>query len=214
MKAKILLVDDHEMIRDAIKFYFIEDKDYEIAYEAANGLQALDVLEKNEDIDVMITDIKMPEMTGIQLMESIQENYPDLRVLVLSMFNEANYINKMISLGASGYVLKNTSKQNMKEALDKIRQGEDYYADEVYKTIIDSIARKTPKKRLTVEVSLSDREKEVLQLIVGELSNQEIADKLFISVRTVESHKRNLLEKTGCKNIAGLTLYAVEKGIV
>lgn len=214
MKAKILLVDDHEMIRDAIKFYFKEDEDYEIAYEAANGLQALDVLEKNDDIDVMITDIKMPEMTGIQLMESVQENHPDLRVLVLSMFNEANYINKMISLGASGYVLKNTSKQNMKEALEKILQGEDYYADEVYKTIIDSIARKAPKKRLTVEVSLSDREKEVLQLIVGELSNQEIADKLFISVRTVESHKRNLLEKTGCKNIAGLTLYAVEKGIV
>ncbi|MEP4532704.1 MAG: response regulator transcription factor [Cyclobacteriaceae bacterium] len=214
MKAKILLVDDHEMIRDAIKFYFKEDEDYEIAYEAANGLQALDVLEKNDDVDVMITDIKMPEMTGIQLMESVQENHPDLRVLVLSMFNEANYINKMISLGASGYVLKNTSKQNMKEALDKIRQDEDYYADEVYKTIIDSIARKAPKKRLTVEVSLSDREKEVLQLIVGELSNQEIADKLFISVRTVESHKRNLLEKTGCKNIAGLTLYAVEKDIV
>ncbi|MEO9474415.1 MAG: response regulator transcription factor [Cyclobacteriaceae bacterium] len=214
MKAKILLVDDHEMIRDAIKFYFKEDEDYEIAYEAANGLQALDVLEKHDDVDVMITDIKMPEMTGIQLMESVQENYPDLRVLVLSMFNEANYINKMISLGASGYVLKNTSRQNMKEALEKILQGEDYYADEVYKTIIDSIARKAPKNRLTVEVSLSDREKEVLQLIVAELSNQEIADKLFISVRTVESHKRNLLEKTGCKNIAGLTLYAIEKGIV
>lgn len=213
MKTKILLVDDHEMIRDAIKFYFKNDPDYEIAEEAQNGLEALEILASKE-IDIMMTDINMPEMNGIELMESVKEKHKDLKVLVLSMVNEANYINKMIALGASGYVLKNTSRNEMREALDKIIKGEDYYAEEVYKTIVNSIARKTPKQRLTIDASLSDREKEILLLIVNEYSNQEIADKLFISTRTVESHKRNLLEKTGCKNVAGLVMYAIERNIV
>lgn len=213
MKTKILLVDDHEMIRDAIKFYFKNDPDYEIVEEAENGIEALKILE-SKPIDILLTDINMPQMNGIELMEMVKEKHKDIKVLVLSMVNEANYINKMIALGASGYVLKNTSKNEMREALDKIIKGEDYYAEEVYKTIVNSIARKAPKQRLTVEASLSDREKEILLLIVNEYSNQEIADKLFISTRTVESHKRNLLEKTGCKNVAGLVMYAIERNIV
>jgi len=213
MKTTILLVDDHDMIRDAIKFYFKDDPDYEICEEAQNGLEALEIL-KTKKIDILLTDINMPEMNGIELMESVRQNYKDLKVLVLSMINEASYINKMIALGASGYVLKNTSKSEMRDALNKIMKGEDYYADAVYKTIVNSIARKAPKQRLTIDVPLSEREREILLLIVNEYTNQEIADKLFISTRTVESHKRNLLEKTGCKNVACLVMYAVERNIV
>ncbi|WP_258105282.1 response regulator [Marinoscillum sp. MHG1-6] len=213
MKTQILLVDDHEMIRDAIKFYFADDPDYEINYEASNGLEALEIL-ATEKVDLVLTDINMPEMDGIELMKSIRKNHSHLYVMVLSMFNEASYINKMISLGANGYILKNTGKNEMKMAFDKIMQGQDYYTQEVYKTIVDSIAQKETKQRLTLETPLTDREKEILVMIANEHSNKEIADKLYISVRTVESHKRNLLEKTGCKNVAGLVMYAVERGII
>ncbi|MFY0608404.1 MAG: response regulator transcription factor [Cyclobacteriaceae bacterium] len=213
MKTRILLVDDHKMIRDAIKFYFEDDEELEITYEASNGLEALKVL-ANDNIDLVMADINMPEMDGIQLMESIKHDYPGTKVLVLSMFNEAVYVNKMIALGASGYILKNTSKPEMKLAIDRILSGGDYYSEEVYKTIVDSIAKKAPKKRLTLETALSEREKDVLRLIVQEYSNHEIGEILFISTRTVESHKRNLLEKTGCKNVAGLVMYAVERDII
>lgn len=209
----LLVVDDHQIIRDGIRFYFEDDDEFVIKSEAGNGIQALEFLKENQ-YDIVLTDINMPEMDGVELMKSIKENYPDQKVLVLSMFNEATYINKMISYGANGYILKKSDKSELVEAIKTVLDGEDHYSEEVYKTIIGNIAGKKPKKRLSIDTDLSDREKEVLVLITNEYSNQEIADKLFISIRTVETHKRNLLEKTGCKNIAGLVMYAVERNLV
>jgi DNA-binding NarL/FixJ family response regulator len=209
----LLLVDDHQIIRDGIRFYFEGDEEFVIKDEAENGLDALELLKDNE-YDIVLTDINMPKMDGIEFMKSLRENYPDQKVLVLSMYNEAGYINKMIALGANGYVLKKSNKGELVDAIKKVLEGQDHYSDEVYKTIIGNIAGRKPKERLTLEAELSDREKEVLVLIANEYSNQEIADKLFISIRTVETHKRNLLEKTGCKNVAGLVMYAVERNIV
>ena len=209
----LLVVDDHQIIRDGIRFYFEEDEEFIIKDEAENGLQALELL-KNNQYDIILTDINMPEMDGVELMKSIKENHSDQKVLVLSMFNEAAYINKMISLGANGYVLKKSNKTELVQAIKTILAGEDHYSEEVYKTIIGNIAGRKPKQRLSLETDLSEREKEVLLLITEECSNQDIADKLFISIRTVETHKRNLLEKTGCKNIAGLVMYAVERNLV
>ncbi|MEP1033543.1 response regulator transcription factor [Ekhidna sp.] len=209
----LLLVDDHQIIRDGIRFYFEGDEEFVIKDEAENGLEALELLKENE-YDIVLTDINMPVMDGVEFMKSLRENYPDQKILVLSMYNEAGYINKMIALGANGYVLKKSDKNELVDAIKKVLDGKDHYSDEVYKTIIGNIAGRKPKERLTLEADLSEREKEVLVLITNEYSNQEIADKLFISIRTVETHKRNLLEKTGCKNIAGLVMYAVERNIV
>lgn len=209
----LLLVDDHQIIRDGIRFYFEGDKEFVIKDEAENGLEALELLKDNE-YDIILTDINMPQMDGVEFMKSLKENYPDQKILVLSMYNEAGYINKMIALGANGYVLKKSDKNELVDAIKKVLDGQDHYSDEVYKTIIGNIAGRKPKERLTLEADLSEREKEVLVLITNEYSNQEIADKLFISIRTVETHKRNLLEKTGCKNIAGLVMYAVERNLV
>ncbi|MEQ9305189.1 MAG: response regulator transcription factor, partial [Marinoscillum sp.] len=122
------------------------------------------------------------------------------------------HIKKLLALGINGFVIKNSPKEEIIKAVNQVLSGEDYYSKEVMNTIIGSISKKRPVQRLTYEVPLTDREKEVLKLICEEMSNQEIADQLFISTRTVESHKRKLLEKTGCKNIAGLVLYALEKG--
>lgn len=209
----LLLVDDHQIIRDGIRFYFENDTEFVIKDEAENGLDALDLLKENQ-YDIILTDINMPKMDGVEFIKSLRENYPDQKVLVLSMYNEAGYINKMIANGANGYVLKKSNKSELVDAIKKVLDGKDHYSDEVYQTIIGSIAGRKPKERLTIEADLSEREKEVLVLITNEYSNQEIADKLFISIRTVETHKRNLLEKTGCKNVAGLVMYAVERNLV
>lgn len=208
-----MLVDDHALIRDAIKAYFKENTEFELAGEAKNGVQALDLMKENQ-YDLILSDINMPEMDGLELMKNIKSDYPDQKVLVLTMFNDNAQIKKMIELGANGYILKNATKSELFEGITKIIDGDDYFSKEVYESLINSISKRKEKKRLTFEVPLSDREKEVLVLVANEFSNQEIADKLFISIRTVETHKRNLLEKTGCKNVAGLVMYAVEKEIV
>jgi len=210
---QILLVDDHKIIRDALKLYFQDSTEYEVAGEAANGAEALDLV-KSEQYDLVIVDVNMPKMNGIEFMENVRLNFPTQKVLVLSSQEDALSINKMIALGAHGYILKNAPKEEMFTAIEEILNDKNYYSKEVYETIIAHISKKKPKQRLTVETKLSEREIEVLQLIVQENSNQEIADKLFLSIRTVEAHKRNLLEKTGCKNIAGLVMYAVERDIV
>ncbi|MEM6831315.1 MAG: response regulator transcription factor [Bacteroidota bacterium] len=209
----ILVVDDHQIIRDGIRFYFENDEHFIIKDEAENGIQAMEYLKENA-YDIVLTDINMPEMDGLELMKNIRESYPEQKVLVLSMYNEAAHINKMIAMGANGYILKKSNKTELVNAINHILNGENHFSDEVYQSIVQNIAGKKPKQRLTLETELSVREKEVLVLIANEYSNQEIADKLFISIRTVETHKRNLLEKTGCKNVAGLVMYAVERNLV
>lgn len=210
MKATVLLVDDHKIVRDGLKFYFEDQQEFEIKEEAENGKVALNILEKTS-FDLVITDISMPEMDGIQLMKSIQEKYPEQKVMALTMLGESQHIKQMIAHGVKGYVLKNASKEVILKAINRILGGETFFSPEVTEVLINDIAGKRKiKQRLTLETPLSSREKEVLKLIVLEYANQEIADKLFISPRTVDAHKRNLLEKTGAKNIAGLVMYAVE----
>lgn len=209
-----MLVDDHEVVRDGLNFYFEDQNDYQIAYEAANGEEALEILSK-EQVDVVFTDLSMPVMDGINLLKNIREKFPEQKVIALTMIGEIRHIKEMIAMGVNGYLLKTCAKDEIMQALSKVTSGENYFSTDVTKCLIDDLAGRKPQKHNTfAEVSLSDREKEVLKLITEELSNQEIADKLFISVRTVDSHKHNLLEKTGSKNIAGLVIYAVEHNLV
>jgi DNA-binding NarL/FixJ family response regulator len=209
----LLIVDDHPIIRDALRAYFDETNGFKVTGEANDGNEALKLMTDNQ-YDLIITDINMPEMNGTELMQEIHQSYPDQPVLVVSMINETSSIKKMISLGAKGYVLKNSPKEKIITAIDKILNGETYFDEEVYHLIMDDIAGKKPKQRLTLEVPLTKRELEILQLIMSENTNQEISEKLFISTRTVEAHKRNLLEKTGCKTVAGLAIYAMERNLI
>jgi len=212
-KISILLVDDHPMIRDAIKLYFDSNEEIDIAAEANNGKEALERL-KTDQFDLVITDIAMPEMNGVELLTELQNQGGEQNVLVISMINEASQVKKMIALGAKGYVLKNNPKEDILSAIKAISSGETFYSKEVFDIIMGQLAGRKPKQRLTLEIPLTRREKEIVKLVMEELTNQEIADQLFISVRTVEAHKRNILEKTGCKTVAGLAIYAIEKGII
>lgn len=212
-KKTIMLVDDHKIIRDGLKLYFDDHADYEVTAEAENGIAALEILE-NQEFDLVITDISMPEMDGITFTQKLKESMPEQKVMALTMMGENQHIKHMLSAGVNGYILKNSEKSEILTAIETIIAGDNYYSDEVTKIIMDSMSGKRKiTKRLTLETPLTTREKEVLKLIVKEYSNSEIADELFISVRTVDAHKRNLLEKTGCKNIAGLVVYAIEHDI-
>jgi DNA-binding NarL/FixJ family response regulator len=213
-KIRILLVDDHPMIRDAIRQYFSTNEEIEILDEANNGQEALQKLEEKV-FDLIITDMAMPDMNGVEFMTALQDRQIKQDVLVVSMINEVSQIKKMISLGAKGYVLKNSPKEEILKAIKTISGGENYYTREVYDIIMGQLSGKKPAlQRISLEVTLTKREKEIVRLIMEEHSNQVIADMLFISVRTVEAHKRNILEKTGCKTMAGLAIYAIEKGII
>jgi len=211
---KIMLVDDHKVVRDGLKYHFEDHAEFDVSLEASNGEEALNLLTKNE-VDVVITDISMPVMDGIAFLKEIREKMPDQKVIALTMLGEVTHIKQMISLGVNGYLLKNSSEDEIILAINTVIEGQNYFSKEVTQSLIDDLAgKRKPKQRLTIETPLSKREKEVLRLIAEEYSNQEIADELFISVRTVDSHKHNLLEKTGAKNVAGLVLYAVEHDLI
>jgi len=205
---KVLLVDDHRLIRDGIRFYLEKQEDeITIAGEASDGKQALIFLEKNPDaVDIMLTDISMPEMNGVELATEVNKCFPKVKIIALTMIKDSQYVKQMLQAGASGYLLKNAREKEIVEAVKTVSNGETYYAQEATKAIMDFMSK---KKQDPEVVAISKREKEVLRLIIDELSNQEIADKLFISIRTVEAHKRNLMEKTGSKTLAGLVKYAI-----
>lgn len=213
--TEILLVDDHKMVRDAFSFYFDTDSEHVIKDQAVNGQEALELI-KNNSYDLLITDINMPIMNGMELVQELRDAKIDIKILVVSMLDDMKHIKKMLNMGIDGYILKDSGKDIVINAIDTIMSDQQYFAKEVTQRVMESMAGTAiaPKKRLTVEIELSEREKEVLKLIMEEKTNQEIADTLFISIRTVEGHKRSMLGKTGCKNLVGLTMYAIEHNLV
>ena len=208
----ILLVDDHKLIRDAIYSYLDEDSEFEVVGQVSNGQEALDFL-AGQLVDVVMMDINMPVMDGVTSTKEVTKRWPEVKVLALTMMSDNQHIKQMMNAGALGYILKNCTEEEVKEALRTVATGETYYSEEVTDTVMASMMKRKPMKtsHMVVDLPLTEREKEVLLLIIKEYTNQEIADELFISPRTVDAHKRNLLEKTGSKNVAGLVLYAIDK---
>lgn len=212
-KVRILIVDDHTMIRVAIKNYFVNDDQIEIVEEAVNGEEALARL-VDAQIDLVLTDISMPVMDGYELVGKIKLKYPELKVVALSMINESQQVKKMLETGVHGYILKNCDKEELKAGIIQVMNGEDYFSNSVAHEIVEALAKRKGAEGDLVEIPLSQREKEVLRLMMKEYSNGEIANELSISTRTVDAHRRNLMEKTGSKGVVGLVIYAIEKGLV
>ncbi|WP_281614254.1 response regulator transcription factor [Flammeovirga sp. SubArs3] len=211
-EIKVMLVDDHSMIRFGLKS-FLEDEKILVVAEAKNGKEALEQLEGIE-VDVVVSDIMMPELDGIKLTQEISNIHPSIKVLALTMMNESQNIKQMLGAGAKGYLLKDCTQEELIQAIKTVAKGEVYYSQNVTQTIMQGFTSKPkPKNRTVKDIALTEREIEILHLICKEKSNPEIAEELFITSRTVEAHKRNLLEKTGCKNVAGLVLYAVERDL-
>ena len=209
---KILLVDDHKLIRDAIHSYLDQDQEFDVIGQVSNGVEAIEFLD-GTSVDVVMMDINMPIMDGVDCTREITKKWPEVKVLALTMMSDNQHIKQMMNAGAVGYILKNCTEEEVKDALRTVNAGDTYYSSEVTETVMQNMMKRKPLKKshLVVDIPLTEREKEVLRLIIKEYTNQEIADELFISPRTVDAHKRNLLEKTDSKNVAGLVLYAIDK---
>ncbi len=210
-RVKILIVDDHPMIRLGIRSILNNVEHLNVADEANNGKEALEKLAK-DSFDLVIMDIKMPEMNGIEATEEIVKHYPDIKVLAISMFDEQRYIVKMLQAGALGYVLKNTGKNEMVSAINSVMAGESYFSQEVSTIMMSQFMSRGGMSHVAEtksDVALTKRETEIIKMISEELTNAEIAERLGISSRTVDTHRRNLLQKLDVKNTAGLVKYAM-----
>jgi len=214
-KIQVVIADDHKIIRVGLRGLLEREKDIEVTGEAGNGNELIDLLKKVQP-DVILMDIDMGATSGIDATREVKKLFPAIHVLGLTMHEEQNYIVDMLEAGASGYLLKNAGREELLAAIHTVNKGDSYFSQKVSATLLQAITKQkeTPTADIRNDVPLSDREIEVLKMIAEEHSNGEIAEKLFISVRTVDTHRRNLLEKLNVKNTAGLVKYAIEKGIL
>jgi DNA-binding NarL/FixJ family response regulator len=203
---QIILVDDHHLFGQSLYSLLIQMKEVEQINVFQRGSEVLDFLQNNK-VDVVISDLQMPEMNGIELTAKIHEKFADVKVLILTIDDEPYKIRQAISAGASGYLLKDTDKAELEEAIKKLHQGLPYYSEKVLKIITTG---EKDKSLINKELSqLSGREIDVLKLIAQEYSTNEIADLLFVSVNTVESHRKSLMKKLDVKNVVGLIKFAM-----
>lgn len=213
-KIRTLLVDDHKIVRDGIKFILNSDKGIEVISEGSNGVEAIRFLEKNNDIDVILMDINMPELNGVDATEIIRKLYPKIRILALTMHTEESYILNMIKAGALGYVVKDTNADKLIYAVKTVASGKNYYSNSVTSTIVNHLIHKPNQSDKDIKPTLSTREIEVIKLVAKGLTNNKIGESLKIGSRTVESHRRNVLKKLDLKNTAELINYVYRENIV
>lgn len=208
---KIVIVDDHEFFRNGLKMVINRLKYARVVGEASNGQEFLDLM-KTIDADMVLMDIQMPVMNGMEATElAIQQN-PELKIIALTMFNEDEYLQRMIDAGVKGFLLKNITKDTLDQALQAIAAGNNYYSPELWDFFTKAVTK--DNKSTNPDLQFTRREMDVLKLLCDGLSNKEIADKLFISERTVVGHKSNLLSKTNTKSTIGLLAYAIKNKIV
>lgn len=209
----IVLVDDHTLFRNGLRTLLDGIDGFSVVAEASNGEELLDLL-PSQHPDVILLDIEMPRMNGIQTAEEALRRYPDLRIITLSMYGDEDYYFKMVSLGVKGFILKNSEIKEVVAAIETVVEGGSYFSQELLFTLVSNL--KSTPTAVTDENSeeLSQRESEILLHICRGESNSEIADSLFISKRTVDKHRSNILAKTGCKNTANLVVYAIKNNLV
>lgn len=207
----IIIADDHAMFVDGLKSILANEDAININLTAANGEQVLKYLRINteEKIDLVITDLNMPEMDGITLNKKIKEEFPQIKTLVVSMLEDPQKIKSLTEADVNGYISKNSEKRELLRAIKTILNGENYFSPHIKQLAVKALFEAKTSKA----INLTKREKEVLKLIAQEFTTQEIADQLFLSKHTIESYRKNLISKLEVRNLAGLTRYAIENGI-
>lgn len=205
MAIKVFIIDDHYMVIEGIRSLLQNEKGIEWVGHASNGASCLAFLQQQLP-DIILMDINLPEISGIDLCKQVRLQYPSVFVIGLSTFNQQSFIQKMIDNGASGYVLKNATKEELLEAIETVAKGKTYLSHEAAQSLRKSSSTEKP--------ILTSREKEVLELIANGMTNNEIAQQLFLSVTTVDTHRKNLLSKFNCRNIASLIKFAVQNQMI
>lgn len=209
-KIKIIITDDHQLFRNGLKILLNAFQEFEVAGEASNGEEFLRLI-KNTPADVVLMDINMPEMDGIEATRKGLKINPEIDIIALSMYGEEEYYYKMVDAGAKGFLLKDSDISEVKEAIMTVKRGGSYFSQELLYHVIQKIKHRESESK---SANLSKREKEILLKICEGLSNQEIAETLFISKRTVDKHRANLLGKTNSKNTASLILFAIRNKLI
>ena len=209
MTRRIVLVDDHTLFRNGLRGLLERQEGYRVVGEAGSGEEFLALLDTLE-ADVVFMDFSMPGLDGAQTTERALARRPGLRIITLSMFGEESYYSRMVEAGARGFLLKDSDIGDVLEAVETVMEGGSYFSPQ----LLSSLTGHMRSREDAADDQLSSREREILVAVCRGLSNQEIADELFISKRTVDKHRANILEKTGCKNTASLVVYAIRNGIV
>jgi DNA-binding NarL/FixJ family response regulator len=212
-KIKLFVLDDHQMMIDGIKALLKNEKQFEIVGEATRAVQALKMIAATAP-DIIITDIQMPEMNGIEFTRKLKSDYPAIKVLVLSMSGEEGLISEMLDAGISGYVIKNTGREELKTALTKIAAGDVFFSEAVSAEMMRAYQSNKRRGLEDEAVNLTTREKEIIKLIAMEYSNAKIGEALHISERTVETHRKNIFRKTKTKGVVGLVKFAIEQKLI
>jgi DNA-binding NarL/FixJ family response regulator len=214
---RILLADDHQFILESIEILVSTIPDYEVVGTYRNGKELFNSLKTHENIDIVMSDFNMPEMNGIELTYQLQQHYPHIKVLLLTVSEEAKNIQEAFKAGVSGYVMKKAGKAEFELALKTIASGKKYYSESVVFELLNRDKNMADLIHETIEEklpNLSEREIEIITLIAQELSTNQIAEKLFLSPATVETHRHNILKKLGIKNSIGLVKFAMKNGLV
>jgi DNA-binding NarL/FixJ family response regulator len=212
---KIILTEDHQLLRDGIKALIASDN-IEIIGEASTGAGLWKLMESTQP-DIILMDISLPDISGIELTRTLSDRFPEVKVLILSMFTDESFINQAIKAGAKGYLHKNTTREEMLVAIDTVYAGSEFYSENISKIILKSYidkAKKNGEEIYNPHEILSKREIEILKMFAEGFINKEIADRLFISIRTVESHKNHIMQKLNLKTQVELVKYAIRHSLI
>lgn len=211
---QVAICDDHQLFREGIRFLLERMPNIDFRYEAGNGEELIRKLEE-EHPDVLLLDLEMPDMDGVEALKQIRTLYPDLGVIILTTYSDSKMVAYLMELGANSYLLKDTDAETLQRGIQSVFHEGYYFTREVSKAMLTGLKGNSRKKpELKNNVTISEREQEVLELICQEYTTKEIADKLFISSRTAEGHRKNLIEKLGVKNTAGLIVKSIRLGII
>ncbi len=211
---KLLIADDHRVLLDGLVSLLQNESNFEIAATAENGQQVIDLLKKN-DYDICLLDISMPQIDGMETTKWIVKNKPRTKIIILTTHDEEEIIAEMLHIGVSGYLMKTSTRQELVDGINRVVSGKLYFSDEVNTALLQGYAKGIEKKKdMDTPILLTQREKEIVQLLAKEYTNEKIASELHISYRTVETHRKNIMQKTKAHNLAGLIKFAYSKGFI
>ncbi len=212
---KVAIADDHAMFVDGIESILRDEETIKVVDRCFDGKSVFPMLSKQK-IDVLLLDINLPDMNGIEVAKKLHFDFPDVKIIAVSMYNEESIVSEMLNNGAQGYILKNTGRAELVHAIETVASGQTYFSKDVTETIMGALLKKPSQKRTNTFLvpEISKRELEVLSLIVKEYTTPEIAEKLFITLKTVESHRSSLVSKLNVRNTAGLVRAAIELKLV
>lgn len=210
---KILIADDHQIILDGLQLLLNQEEGIEVIAEVTDGEQVINEARKAQELDVILLDINMPKLDGIEVTRLLKTEFPEISILIMTMYNRKEFIRSLIEVGVDGYILKNSGKKELISALQALSKGEPYFDKEVTRTIMKSY-QKSRVFDSPMEIELTSREKEIILLIGDGLNTAEIGEKLFLSTHTVNTHRKNILSKLNVKNSVGVIRFGIQTGII